>query len=975
MTTTVFSVARCGGKRQTFLKSSTALSTAILLSLNLSGANKAFAAEAAASAPVVEEVVVTGSRIVRDGYEAPTPVSVIGREQLELSPASDIADYVNTLPSLANSSTPQSGLQGISSANAGINGLNLRSLGLSRTLVLLDGQRVIPSLASAVVDVSEFPQQLVSRVDIVTGGASAAYGSDAIAGVVNFILDKEFTGVKLDVSGSTTDYGDNQTWDVQSSVGTPFAAGRGHFLASGGASASSGIYINDRPWNLIGSSFIANPNYTATNGQPAQIVMNEVAISTATPGGLITAGPLKGTAFGEGGVPFAFNYGTPNLNGWMSGGDWRVSQIRGSLPSGGQSLMPIQSRANIFGRVNYDISDNVNVFFQAAWSRTHNASLIGPATYQGNITIMADNAFLPAEIRNRLAALGQTSFLFGTSNDLPSRGADYTRKVRRLSFGFDGTFDAFERNWHWDAHIENGKASAIAFASNSVHVPRYMRALDAVRDANGRIVCRVQVDNCLPYNVFGTGVNSDDQKAYIGGNPGQYLQLDQSSAAANVSGEIMELWAGAVGFATGFEYRKWKSDGYNDASLDPSGANPWHITPTTVPIGSQRVMEGYVEVDVPLARDTTWADALNLNGAVRVTNYDSFGTIATWKVGMTYSPMTDLRFRGTRSYDFRAPTLADLYASATGSNAGATRSIRDPAKGNAIVNYRGIVPGNPNLGPENADTLGLGVVYQPSWLEGFAVSFDYFDIQVNDGIGSITAPTGDTNQYIVDQCFAGDTRLCASVTRDAAGNILTIATLPLNITSEREKGYDIEASYALPLDTIVESWDGRLQIRGLATHYISDLQDSGVTGVPAQEKVGQLATGSGGLTSWRYQIQTQLIVGDASVSLTYRGHPGGKYFNNWIECQSSCPASTTLNPTVSVNRMKPADYFDLNGSYKIPVGEGTVELYGSVANLLGKEPPSYFKPLSGTGQQENLQVWNWYDLIGRVFRAGVRVRM
>lgn len=975
MTTTVCSVARCGGQRQTFLKSSTALSTAVLVSLGLSGANKAFAAEAAASAPVVEEVVVTGSRIVRDGYEAPTPVSVIGREQLELSPAVDIADYVNTLPSLANSSTPQSGLQGISAANAGINGLNLRSLGLSRTLVLLDGQRVIPSLPSAVVDVSEFPQQLVSRVDIVTGGASAAYGSDAIAGVVNFILDKEFTGVKLDVSGSTTDYGDNQTWDVQSSAGTPFAAGRGHLLFSGGASASTGIYINDRPWNLTGSSFIANPNYTATNGQPAQIVMNEVAISTATPGGLITAGPLKGTAFGEGGVPFAFNYGTPNINGWMSGGDWRVSQIRGSLPSGGQSLMPIQSRANIFGRASYDIAEDLNVFFQAAWSRTHNASLIGPATYQGNITIRADNAFLPAEIRNRLAALGQTSFLFGTSNDLPSRGADYTRKVRRLSFGFDGRFTALERDWHWDAHIENGRAWGNAFASNSVHVPRYMRAIDAVRDANGRIVCRVQVDNCLPYNVFGTGVNSDDQKAYIGGNPGQYLQLDQSSAAANVSGEIFDLWAGAVGFATGLEYRKWKSDGYNDASLDPSGANPWHITPTTVPIGSQRVMEGYVEVDVPLARDESWADAMNLNGAVRVTNYDSFGTIATWKVGVTYNPMTDLRFRATRSYDFRAPTLADLYASATGSNAGATRSIRDPARGNAIVNYRGIVPGNPDLQPENSDTLGLGVVYQPSFLEGFAVSFDYFDIQVNDGIGSITAPTGDTNQYIVDRCFAGDLRLCQSVTRDAAGNILTIATLPLNITSEREKGFDIETSYALPLDTIVEEWDGRLQIRGLATHYITDVTDSGIEGVPPQQKVGQLATGSGGLTSWRWQVQTQLIVGDASVSLTYRGHNGGKYFNNWIECQSSCPTSTAINPTVSVNRMKPADYFDLNGSYKIPVGEGTVELYGSVANLLGKEPPIYFKPLSGTGQQENLQVWNWYDLIGRVFRGGIRVRM
>ena len=970
----------CKQKHQAFLRCSTAISTAVLIVAGLQGANSAFAASSAATAATapVEEVVVTGSRIVRDGFEAPTPVSVVGREQFELAPTPDIADYVNTMPSLANSTTPQSGLQGISAANAGINGLNLRSLGLSRTLVLLDGQRVIPSLPSAVVDVSEFPQQLISRVDIVTGGASAAYGSDAIAGVVNFILDKTFTGVKLDVSGTTTGQGDNKSWDVQGSAGTGFAGGRGHVLVSGGASGSPGIIVNDRPWNLTGDSFIANPNYTATNGQPAQIVASQVSISTATAGGLITAGPLKGTAFGEGGVPYLYHYGTPNIGGWMSGGDWLMSQIRGTYsPSGfvgGQSLMPLTTRANAFGRVSYDVTDNVNVFVQGAWSRTHNESLIGPATYQGNITIKADNAFLPVEIRNRLAALGQTTFLFGTFQDLPSRGAYYTRKVRRLSLGATGNFDAFDSNWKWDAHVENGKANGFSAALNSLNVRRYMQALDAVRDANGRIVCRDPSDNCVPYNVFGTGVNSDTQRAYIEGFPGQYLTLKQNSGAANISGEIFNLPAGAVSAATGIEYRKWSSNGYNEASLDPLG-NPWHITPTTVPIGSQRVLEGYLEVDAPLLTGQAFAEALNLNGAVRVTNYDSFGTIATWKVGVTYNPITDLRLRATRSYDFRAPTLLDLYASASGSNAGATRSIRDPANGNAIVNYRAISPGNPNLQPEKSDTLGLGAVYQPSFLPGFAVSFDYFDIKVKDGIGSVTAPSGDTNQYLVDECYAGNKQLCEAIARDGAGNILTIASLPLNVTSEREKGFDIETSYALPLDTVVDSWEGKVQVRALTSHYITDLLGSGVAGTAAQERVGQIATGSNGMPSWRWQIQTQYQVGDASFAVTYRGHNGGKYFNNWIECQSACPASTTANPTVAVNRMKPADYFDFNATYKVPVSTGTIEFYGSVSNVFGKEVPQYYKPLTGTAQQENLQVWNWYDLLGRVFRAGVRVKM
>ena len=249
----------------------------------------------------VEEIVVTGSRVVRDGYEAPTPLTVVGVEQIEAAAPKDIADFVNQLPALAGSVTPQSQAGALSNGAGGINALNLRGVGTARTLVLLDGQRSVPSTQSNQVDVGAFPQQLISRVDIVTGGASAAYGSDALSGVVNFVLDKQFTGIKGEISGGITGYGDDEDWKVTMAAGTPFAGGRGHFLVSGEVSRRAGILgdmsgnLHNRPWLQGIDGILNNPGYTPTNGQPEYIVRPNVAASAATYGGIITSGPLKGT--------------------------------------------------------------------------------------------------------------------------------------------------------------------------------------------------------------------------------------------------------------------------------------------------------------------------------------------------------------------------------------------------------------------------------------------------------------------------------------------------------------------------------------------------------------------------------------------------------------------------------------------------------------------------------------------------------
>ena len=274
------------------------------------------AAESAEADAAPQDIVVTGSRVVRDGYESPTPVSVIGADEILRSATPNIADYVNTLPAISGSATPTTTVTQVGAGRQGINSLNLRGIGDVRTLTLLDGRRVGGMINNGVVDVSELPQQLISRVDVVTGGASASYGSDALSGVVNFVLDKKFTGLKGEVSGGVTTYGDNRNWKVNLTYGTGFAEDRGHILLSGEASAEDGIYNpSNRGWTEPGWAFINNPAYSATNGQPRVLLRSQVALSTATLGGAIACSAtsacssLRGIAFGPGGNPYNLVFG------------------------------------------------------------------------------------------------------------------------------------------------------------------------------------------------------------------------------------------------------------------------------------------------------------------------------------------------------------------------------------------------------------------------------------------------------------------------------------------------------------------------------------------------------------------------------------------------------------------------------------------------------------------------------------------
>ena len=874
-------------------------STALLLATIVTGTTAYAQDQQTAAAPQaaeVEEVIVTGTRVVRDGYEAPTPLTVVGVEAIETSATNNVADYVNTIPAFAGSRSPATTQSSMSGGSSGTNSINLRNIGLERTLVLLDGKRSVGSNSNGVVDVNTFPQNLISRVDIVTGGASSAYGSDALAGVVNFVLDKKFSGIKGEVSGGVTTYGDDRQYDVSIAAGTGFHNDRGHIVFSAATTHEDGVAINDRPWNLQGCEVITNPLYgtpTATNGLstsvPQRLLKNHVSVAVGIPGGIIASGPLKGIAFGVNGVPYNFQYGDIYSNPVMTNGQWMASTIRGTHLANG--LTSRDTTHNIFTHASYAITDSVEVYFQASWAHDLNHNWCCPPENNGDLVIKADNPFIPASVRTRMTALGLTNLAIGSMNaDLPTAGATNDRRVQRFLGGATGRFDAFDTAWTWDAYAQVGIARAHEQVTDPTQRSHFAAALDAISDANGNAVCRNAATNpgCVPYNIFGIGVNSQATINYVMGYPGVDLRNEkftQEVFAASAQGEPFSLWAGPVSLALGVEHRIEKADGRVDAI---GTAGDWLYGNYRPLIASTNVTEGFAEVAVPLAKDYTWAKSLDLNASVRGTSYKTSGYVTTWKVGGTYDPIDDIRFRATRSRDIRAPNLIELYSGGSGGFPGYINPFRNGVSEIGVSS----TTGNPTLVPEKSDYTGVGVVLQPSFVPGFNASVDYWNLDISGAIGTLTT------QQIIDQCFSGNAQICQALTF-GAGNVITLINLrPFNLVKQVARGMDFEASYRIPVDAIVSGWDGNMTLRMLATHFIKSYSSNGIN-VPV-DNAGVNASVTNAVPDWKWTASFNYTTETVGFNLAARGVSSGVYLNSNVQCTSGCPVSTADNRTIEL---------------------------------------------------------------------------
>ena len=927
------------------------------------------------------DIIVTGSRIQSSGYTAPTPTTVISQADIQNNAQPNIFTTIAQLPSLQGSSGSATNTFSTSSGQQGLSSFSLRGLGTIRTLTLIDGQRVVGAYYTGVTDVSLFPQLLVTRVDVVNGGASASYGSDAVGGVVNFITDTRFEGFKGNVQGGITTYGDNEQGLIQLAAGKSFLNDRLHLVVSTEYAKEAGVGPGDYGLDLAGGrdwfkqTTMINRN-VSNDGSPQYVMRNYAQPYNFTKFGLITAGPLQGTAFDQSGSPFQFQYGSNgvparNASGAVNGcfpGFCVGGDLSGNIDTG-RSLQSGIQRLVGYSRVGFDFApDNeVYVSVNAGQVKTHNQPTNG--ANRPGLTIQCANPFVPASVRAACATAGISSFQFGTSTAiLPSTEVHTDRRQYRIVGGLKGKFDLFDSPWTYDAYYERGVNNTAVDVDKIVLTPHFNQAIQAI-SLNGAIVCAdpvARANGCQPINIIGGATPSDSARRYVQpeNGPFQRMRLTQDAASVSFSGTPIDLWAGPLAVAFGGEYRheyyRVRADAYGAGVSDLSPYNDqFPADPTLLPLGNNwyagnykngtgaySVKEAFAELDLPLFKGDSIGRA-NLNAAARVTDYSTSGTIWTWKVGGTWdTPLDGLRLRGVTSRDVRAPNLSELFAAPVTTT---LPNFLDPARNVNVVAIQNAI-GNTSLTPEIARNTEVGAVYaNPSWLPGFSASIDYYNIKVTDVISSLGAT------QIVDLCFRNilpETCSAYNLNNTAGPNFINVQSF--NLASIKTDGFDIEASYRWrqPLGL-----PGSFTLRALATHIRKFVTD---TGLPGTAPVDSAGVNTGATPNWKL-LAVQTYTNDRfSLNIQERWFSDGNYGNQYVVCAAgTCPVSTAISPTIDNNSMPGAFYLDVGGTYNLTK---QISGYFKVDNVFDHDPAD--SPVNANPAL--------YDIIGRIYRVGVR---
>jgi len=938
------------------------------------------------------DIIVTGSRITTSGFNAPTPRTVIGEEQIQNNAQPNIFNTIAQLPSLQGSTGATTGTFSTSSGQQGLSSFSLRGLGTIRTLTLIDGQRVVGANVTGVPDISLFPQLLITRVDVVNGGASASYGSDAVGGVVNFITDTKFEGLKGNIQSGISTYGDNEQVLMQGAWGKSFMDGRLHVIVSGEYDHEGGVGPGAFGTDLAGSrdwyraTTLVNTGQ-ANNGNPQYLYRDFGQPYQYAKYGLINNGPLQGIAFDPNGNPYNFNYGSggvPNGTGGVNGcfiGFCVGGDMSGHVGSG-TSLQSSLERINGYTRVGYEFAPNSELYATVSVAQVKTNNQPNPGAARTDITIQCANPYLPASVAAQCDTAGITSFSYGLSNAILPNIQVYTnRRQYRFVAGAKGEIGGLGGGWTYDAYYQHGISITDIDVENIMLNRRYNQAVDAIT-LDGAIVCAdpvARAQGCQPINVFGANAPSSAALAYITptNGPFQHTKQTQDVASLNISGTPFESWAGPVSIAFGGEYRRE----FYRVNADPYGAGVSDLSPNSADYpadallnnvdgsnwyagnyknggGKYDVVEGYLEVDLPIINSDALGRA-NLNAAGRVTRYSTSGTIWAWKVGGTWdTPLDGLRFRAVTSRDVRAPNLSELFAApvtTTLPNFTDPRPRPGAPNGTQVLVIQQVV-GNPELKPETARNTQLGAVYaNPSWLPGFSVSFDYYTIKLKGGVSNLGA------QQIVNLCYVDNiSDFCGAFDLDSPFKFVN--SQAFNLSSIETDGFDIEASYQWqqPLGL-----DGTFTVRGLATHVIKYVTNAGLPGTLPVDTAG---ANNGATPDWKW-LAVQTYTNDKlSLTVQERWFSDGTFGNQYVVCApGTCPRSTAASPTVDVNRMKGAFYVDIGGSYDLT---DQVTAFFKVDNLLNRDPePS---PQTNTGLDVNPGL---YDTLGRMYRAGIRFKL
>jgi iron complex outermembrane receptor protein len=899
--------------------------------------------------PALTSVTVTGSRVIRNGDSNPSPTTVMSADDLlTAKPGATLADALNTLPvfagsrgSASNPTTAGSAAGGSGSANQ----LNLRNIGATRTLVLMDGKRIPPTLYNGAVDVDLIPQQFVERVDVVTGGVSAVYGSDAMTGVVNYIIDHKFNGIKGDASYGISEQGDAAKSNASFAYGAELARG---LHVEGGIEYRKEDGIgrrSDRDWlnqvGVTGAGTAANPYVLQSNLRQKSFPF----------GGLITNGALAGQTFKQNGVlsPFVAgkSTGTAAIEVGGDGGYWD------------SGLLSQLEAKQLFGRVDYDWSSDIHAYAQVSGNLKTNTNF-AETNQLNNVSLRRANAFLPSQYA---ALIPSTQANFGFSKfmgDVPRLQADSDSKQWVFVTGMEGKSGGIK----WDVDYTYGRAKLSTAMANVINRQKLSSALDAV-SSGGKTVCNITVtnpgvaDNCVPLNVFGPNAASAEAVDYITDTVLFDSTTTMNDLTASAAGSPFNSWAGPVNAAVSAEWRDVAFSSHSSSRptdlVNCTGLTLNCTAGTTLteyvfgesPQGvSQRVWEVAGEVDVPLAK------TLSANGAVRYTSYNTSGNYTTWKVGMDWSVLDTLRLRATRSRDIRAPTLYDLFAPISQVQVRPTDLLTG---GSPTVPQ--IDESNPNLTAEIGNTTTVGVVWKP--LPKLSFAADAYRIKISDAITTVSGSTTAFQQACYQS--GGTSPYCAlqkrpnGYTDTSAANAVTAwVNRSVNISEVETFGLDLEGNYAARLFDrpmslrVLAAWQPHVYYRqpGLAT-----------------VDQGGVAFGSGGMAStpavrvsgyFRFRP-----LNDFTVDISQRWRSAMKL--------SGDPAEVWLN-----NHMRSFATTGINLAYKLELGGGDAQVYFNVENLFDATPP--IGAYSGNGTRAGLRdgFAQADDPRGRYFSLGIR---
>jgi len=914
------------------------------------------AATPAMAQDAVEEVVVTGSRIARQDLVSSSPVTTVTGEDIKVVGATNVEEYLNTLPQLIAGATKSSNVAGEADATAN---LNLRGLGPKRTLVLVNGKRFMASNQQGIVDVNNIPASLVDRVEVVTGGASAVYGSDAMAGVVNFILKDRFDGLMVEGQYGISGEGDADTWNTALTVG------------ASNDKASAWLHVNYEDRSTLRGTARPLSRY-------ATIDSNGTFVRSGT------AGRVGGTLVG---VP------TPNGTGGFTNRDYALDNLvprpfiaatdtNYELQQDYAIQIPLK-RTNVYGRGTYDFTDAIQGYVEFSFNNVKSSAILARTAPNIRETtnvpgLPANASFISPSMRALLDArpnpAAPFALRFEAPSQFPKREIAFARDLYRVMGGFEGKLGD---SWSWDASYSYSHLSTTEIQKGDISRRTFVEAstpsaTDPTKCASGNPRC-VLVTNLTDWSPALVNFLRVDNLSTT--------ELTEKILQANISGSPFSLPAGEVGMAFGAERRTVSSaDNPAPTLLDFASAGFGERNATA---GEYDVTEFYGEAIVPLLSELPMIDYLGLELAARYSDYSTAGEVKTYKAGGEWRINSDVRLRALYQRAARAPNIAELFGglintypsmtdpcSRTANPSGqvAALCIAQGVPASAIGSYQqngaaieARLVSNSNLKVETSDTITLGAVWTPSFLPGFNLTLDYFDIKIDDAIERL----GGGPQGTLSACFASNdvnSPFCKTFTRSRSTYEIIDWGVPLaNVASLETSGLDIAANYGWTMD----NWGiGGEPARMRAALFVTWVDKNTFQANPSAPKVDRVGTVGGdtpAIPEWRWTGQLGYASGGLELSwqTEFLSSVKDRKYANAILAGRADPKAGIAAPEVDA-------YFYHNVRAAYSFDRYTVS--GGIRNLFDKEAPRLSSPIEGNTDP------NTYDVIGRYFFVGVQAK-